>query len=315
MYVDGKILDDERIVKILNSIMDKKELRDIDSEFVNDQLFEFLKRDKSGVKYLSSKSKEINPKSKDYKRIVKEVRSRLRRYHSMFRNETKDKERSLLLEELENMGLSANRSDNDWLKVKNLITKIMQTHASTNERIDFYQQIYKKIFKITGTPNSIIDLGAGLNPLSIIYMNVLDHLKQTGQKPFQYYAYDLNESEMDLLNKCLLKINHFYPNLRSQAKVFNLLNWHEIEKLPEFDICFLLKMSDVLEQGKGHKVTEEIIVNVPAKFVVLSFPTLTISGKKMNYPKRRWVQLMCDRLNYPYEIIPEKNEIFYVIQK
>ncbi|MBT3297971.1 hypothetical protein HN385_03540 [archaeon] len=306
MYVDGKTLDEERIGQILNSIIVKKELQDIDKEFVRDQLFEFLKRDKGGVKYLSSRNKEINPKCKDYKLIVKSVRARLRKYHSMFRNETKDKEREHLIDQLENEKVD------DWKNTELIINNIMKTHASTNERLDFYSSLYQKIFKITGKPDSIIDLGAGLNPLSIINMNILDNRRTKG---LIYYAYDLNESEIDQLNKCFVKINNQFPYFKGQAKVFNLLNWHEIETLPAFDICFLLKMSDVLEQGKGHKVTEEIIVNVPAEFVVLSFPTLTISGKKMNYPKRNWVKLMCNRLNYIFEIILEKNEIFYVIRK
>ena len=85
--------------------------------------------------------------------------------------------------------------------------------------------------------------------------------------------------------------------------------------IPPADLCFLFKMTDILDQGKGHKVTEEIIRKVPAKFVVVSFPTKTMSGKRMNYPRRKWIELMCQRLNYEVKIIEFSNELFYVIKK
>jgi len=88
-----------------------------------------------------------------------------------------------------------------------------------------------------------------------------------------------------------------------------------LSKLPQADVCFLFKMTDVLEQGRGHKVTEQILQAVKAKFVVVSFPTLTMSGKRMNYPRRRWMELMCERLGWSYSLIEMPNELFYVVMK
>ena len=74
-------------------------------------------------------------------------------------------------------------------------------------------------------------------------------------------------------------------------------------------------MTDVLDKGKGHKTSEEIIKAIPAKFVVVSFATLTISGKKMNYPRRGWIELMCKRLGYEFKLLEFSNELFYVVMK
>jgi len=51
--------------------------------------------------------------------------------------------------------------------------------------------IYKNIFKITGIPKSIVDLGSGLNPFSCPYMS-MDNLS--------YYAYDIDKKDIGFLN-------------------------------------------------------------------------------------------------------------------
>ncbi|HLC81207.1 MAG TPA: hypothetical protein VJH68_00975, partial [Candidatus Nanoarchaeia archaeon] len=54
---------------------------------------------------------------------------------------------------------------------------------------------------------------------------------------------------------------------------------------------------------------------IPASFVVVSFPIKTMSGKKMNFPRRRWIELMCKRLGYAFNLIESENELFYVLKK
>ena len=99
------------------------------------------------------------------------------------------------------------------------------------------------------------------------------------------------------------------------AGILDIMQWAKLPQLGKVDVCFLFKMTDVLDRGKGHKVTELVIRNVPARYVVLSFPTHTMSGKKMNVPVRNWVQWMCKRLGYKYTILEFETEIFYVVEK
>ena len=74
-------------------------------------------------------------------------------------------------------------------------------------------------------------------------------------------------------------------------------------------------MTDILDKGRGHRKTQEVIKAVRASFIVVSFPTVTMSGKKMNYPRRRWIELLCNRLGYAYDLIEFPTEIFYVVKK
>src|SRR3989344_4118039 len=94
--------------------------------------------------------------------------------------------------------------------------------------------------------------------------------------------------------------------------------YHQIFKKtgkPKSVLAFLFKITDIVDKGKGHKNSEILISRTPAQYVVVSFPTITMSGKKMNFPRRRWVELMCERLGYGIESFQTDNEIFYVIRK
>ena len=81
------------------------------------------------------------------------------------------------------------------------------------------------------------------------------------------------------------------------------------------DVCFLFKMTDVLDKNKGHKATEEMLKRIPAEYVVVSFATKTMSGKKMTAPRRNWMEWLCKRLRYEYTILEFPNELFYVVKK
>ena len=89
----------------------------------------------------------------------------------------------------------------------------------------------------------------------------------------------------------------------------------QIKKLPQSDVAFIFKVLELLEKGEGHKLSELLITALPAKWVVVSFPTVTSSGKPMRSPRRAWIELMLKRLGYAYKTFSVPNEIFYAIRK
>jgi len=125
-----------------------------------------------------------------------------------------------------------------------------------------------------------------------------------------YYAYDLSKEEVKILNQFFKE-----KKINGKAAILDLLNLNKVKKLPKADLAFLFKMTDVLDKGKGHKTSEQIIKAIPAKFIIVSFPTLTMSGKKMNHPRRGWIELMSQRLGYKFELLEFSNELFYIIEK
>jgi len=287
-----KKIDPDKIQALLDEITEKKELVEISDEFALKELLKYIQSNTKARKFLNQ-AKPINPKSAVYKIIVKEVRARLRKVYGLFRDESGLSKRDNLVSALL-AGKKINRE---------MIVEILRTNSSTCERVFFYENIYQRIFEIAGRPETILDLGCGINPFSVPFMN-LDSLK--------YYAYDLSVDEMENLNEFFMLLNKINPKIKGQAEVLDV---SEVTNLPEADFCFLFKITDVLERGKGHKVTEQILKIVPARFVIVSFPTITMSGKKMNFPRRRWIELMCRRLKYTSDLLTFGNEIFYVIKK
>ncbi len=171
--------------------------------------------------------------------------------------------------------------------------KKLEEHYSTKDR-DY--DIYLSIFGLTGFPKKIIDLGAGVNPLSY---------NKLGCKP-EYLAYEINKG-------CVNQINTFFSKNKIKGKAYckDIL---EI-KLPKANIYFLFKLLESIELVKSHKISEELIKKIPSKWIIVSFSTKTLSGKPMRVPKRKWFDLMLNRLDYEYTLIDTENEMFYVIHK
>jgi len=281
------MLDKEKIAILTQEIKKKKELQSIDDAFVLEYLTKCLSQE---PKLLKSLQENFNSKSKAYAVVIKQVRSQLRRVYGLFRDDRK--ERKKLVEEL----VASKDKRND------LLQQILSTHSSTQERLPLYEKLYAKIFTITGKPKIILDLGCGINPFSFSYLKL---------KECNYHAYDINQEEIAAINKyfqLLHKENNFF---RGKAVVAEI----STAKLPAADLGLLLKMTDVIDKGKGHKKTEELLQKIPAKFMVVSFATKTMSGKAMTAPRRSWMEWLCRRLGWEYTILEFENEIFYVVKK
>lgn len=203
----------------------------------------------------------LAPKSE--KLLIKEVRAKLRRSAGRFATQVKpDSENALHL------------------------------HASTRERQADYALLKEKIYALK--PQSILDIGCGLNPIALAKPGV------------KYFASDINESDLELVAK------HFKKNrLDGQVYVSNALTETQF---PEADLALLLKVVDLLDK-KGHKRTEQVLKQLQVRHIVVSFSTKTLSGAPMRHPQRGWIEQLLTRLNYSYTIWKTKNEIYYFITK
>lgn len=219
-----------------------------------------------------------NPKIKKEDLIIKGVRKRLHNVYGVFQLDKKKRRR--------------------YLQEKDFIN-LLKSNISTRERLKYYKKLYKNIFSITGRPKSILDLGCGLNPVSFEFMDLGE---------IKYYAVDIDKDDLEFLDT-------YFKIKRIDGKT-DLLDVTEdnLSKLPKADVCFLFKALDTFERKKGHKFAEKLIKSLKCKFVVASFPTRTVGGKKMNYPRRGWIERMLERLNFEFETLIFENEIFYVIK-
>jgi len=227
-----------------------------------------------------------NPKAKD-KDIIKGVKERLHQIYGSFQV-NKKKKRDTLLGEL--------KSDPNSM---DLHIKILETNLSTKERLRAYPTLYYRIFQITQQPRSILDIGSGINPISYPYLECSP----------KYTAIEIDQEDVDFINE-YFKIK----DIKGKA-ILKSINRDTIKDLPEADITFLFKVIDPLEAKKGHKFSEQLIKELKSKYVVASFSTKTVSNKKMDYPRRKWFEIMLRRINHPFKIVKTQNEFYYVIQK
>ena len=300
MVGSGKSLDYKTL--LLQAILSKKELQAVDLSFAKHELDAFLVRDTAARKYLTSKT--ISSRSGEFKRIVKAVRAQLRRAHSLFEMGNSSEEYLRFVNSLEKA--------KNWKQLVSLSTEVLAGHRSSEERFSDYTLLYLWIGKTIGEVKSILDLGCGLHPVSICFLQKKDLV---GMK---YLAFDINKSEQEILNLFFSKVALFVDDFSGLAEMMNLRSAGVLDRLNSIktvDLVFMLKLSDHLDRGKGHKATEKVLLALKTKYVLLSFPTITRSGAPMRYPKRRWVEYLCARLDYSFESMQTKNELFYLIQK
>jgi len=282
------MLGKEKIARLVQEITKKKELQSIDNQFVEEHLSKYLRQE---PKLMKSLYLNFNPKSKAYISVIKQVRSQLRRVYGLFRDDSKERKR--LVREL---------LDSQLPKRAEILDAILATHSSTHERMSFYDTLYYKLFSLTGRPTTILDLGCGINPFSFPAMKL---------KECSYFAYDINAEEIGSINSYFQLLRRENSSFNGKAVVADIMDI----AFPRADLCLLLKMTDVIDKGKGHKKTEELLKRIPAKYVIISFATKTMSGKKMTAPRRSWMEWLCRRLGYEYTILEFENEIFYAIRK
>jgi len=281
------------IKKILEQVKKHKKYSSISDDVVLDEIKKHLKSNPD-LTLIEGKVESIRKPSGCLRQLIKDIRKELHLSYSSFQTKKKSQRQRYLQELKEN-------SDN-WIDDEST-KKLLSITLSTKERLNDYKKLYKQIFEITGKPSSIIDLGCGLNPISFPYMR-LERVK--------YLAFDIDEDDKNFLNDYFKIVNSH--KLSGRAEILNLRNTSSVSNLPTTDIIFLFKVIDVIDK-KNHKLSEEIIKKLikKSKFIVASFATKTITRKKMNFPKRKWFELMLSRNNLKFKTIETENEIFYVI--
>ena len=260
----------EYIRGLIKKIKQKPELNGVDDSVVKSALFLSLNKLKI------SKSEISSLKKSDLKMIIKQSRAYLRKSVGMF--SYNEKKRSKLLERSE-------------------FVKLIKTHRSTKERIDFYKEFVNKLNSLRA--KSILDLGCGINPIALFYFGL--------GKSTEYFASDINKADLS-------SVNQFFRMSKINGRVFIFnLEKDSFDELPKADIMLLLKVFDI---GKlGEKREKELILALRniSKQIIISFSTIRLSGKPMNKPKRAWFENIIRKLNLNYSTLTTKNEIFYLI--
>ena len=259
--------------EIIQLIIDKKELQNINRDIVKRLINENL--DKKIEKIISEK----RFKTSIFRNFVKKIRAQLRRQYGAFQNPKIDRK--------------------ELLKKKDYIA-LLKSHQSSKERLPYYEKIYEHFWKITGVPETILDLGCGMNPISFEFMKL---------KQLEYHAYDISKYDLGI-------IKSYFDNkkIKCVTKVFDATtDKYVFDK--NFDVCFCFKLFEILETTKSHKLSEDIFLKIPCDFLIASFNTRTLGNKPMKRARRIWFEVMLERLGFKFNTLIIPNEIFYIINK
>jgi hypothetical protein len=267
---------------VIHDILSKKELSGIEHSFVEAVLDKELRKNPKLAKVLET----LSTRSEAYKKLVKSVRAVLRRNVGLYEGDPKHRE-ALLAELRQSIGTP---------REEEVVRHLLSTHQSTRERLPHYEKVYDEIFKRV-KPKVVLDIGCGLNPVS-------------------YPDRDATIIGVDIDRALCAAVMEYFDiaGVEGECRVLDARGMEQIRKLPKADVAFIFKVLELLEKKLGHKISENLIKALPAKVVIVSFPTLTSSGAPMRSPRRAWIELMLKRLGYAYETFSIPNEIFYVIR-
>lgn len=261
---------------ILNKVKEKSQIKDLNNEFLIKKIEKIIKSNREIYDKINFENYD---KDKNLKKLIKLIREEIGIVYGSF--------------------LTANFKKKERIIEKNNDFELLKIHKSTRERVDYYNEIYSKIFNWYN-PKKIVDLCCGINPISL--------------KKYKYeiYAIDLNPSDMEFLN------SYFRKNkIKGLAKAYDVTEL-EFLKDKEFinsDLVFLFKSLDSLEFEKRN-ISKELISKLPQKKIVVSFPKKSLVSKKdFDLKKRSWFIKFLEKEKLEYKTFEIENEIFYLISK
>jgi 16S rRNA (guanine(1405)-N(7))-methyltransferase len=135
-------------------------------------------------------------------------------------------------------------------------------HQSTRERLGLLDRFYPALWEITGQPESILDLGCGLNPLSIPWMQLRPECR--------YIALDIDRERVGFLNRYLAMVG-----MEPLARCEDIVAPSPDDRA---DVALLLKTSPTLERQEPG-ATGRLVERLRASWVVVSFAVRSLSGR------------------------------------
>ena len=144
---------------------------------------------------------------------------------------------------------------------------ILRSHHSTRERLPFLDDFYRAIFGGLGPIRRVLDLGCGLHPLALPWMNL--------PGATAYFACDVDREQMAFLAWWLA-----YAGQPGEAFVWNLLDGAPpVADDAPIDVALLLKIVPCLAQ-LDKQIGARLLDSVTAPVLIVSFPAQSLGGRR-----------------------------------
>ncbi len=193
-------------------------------------------------------------------------------------------------------------------EIKTACRHVMGQHSSTRERLPILDQFYRDIFQITGQPSLLLDLGCGLNPLALPWMDSVPP-QGSGQTPgVRYVPLDIDADRVHFLNRYLA-----LAGLEPLARCQDILSHPPNDAA---DVALLLKMSPTLErQDPG--ATLGLIEQLAAPYIVVSFAIKSLGGREkgmVEHYQQQFLGWLRDR-QWPAEKLVFDSELVFIVRR
>jgi 16S rRNA (guanine(1405)-N(7))-methyltransferase len=138
---------------------------------------------------------------------------------------------------------------------------VMRGHASSRERLPHLDRFYSGIWDHTGTPRRLLDLGCGLNPLALPWMDLGDAM---------YLASDVDERPLATVRRFLGAVGQ--PHLVEARDL--------VVDPPsdEADVALLLKLVTTLDR-QDPDAAAHVLRSLRVRHAVVSFAARSLGGR------------------------------------
>jgi 16S rRNA (guanine(1405)-N(7))-methyltransferase len=208
------------------------------------------------------------------------------------------------LEESDGADAPANASLSASAALSETARAILTHHASSAERMDFFERLYPLLFDeaALGQPiRRVLDLGCGLHPFALPWMGLA--------RDVEYRAYDIDR-------RLLAAIHRFFACAGQSgcAREWDLIAPPPDRDAVSADVVLVLKTLPCLErQAPGAAL--RLLRSLEARRIVVSFPALSLGGyaKGMRENYDATMRGLAERLGRPCQRLDYPTETFYLL--
>ena len=228
----------------------------------------------------------------DAKAALKETKGRLHQVYSAFEG---DIDYEAAYRRLEDAYGTASGS-----AVESACRELLPHHSSTRERLPILDGFYGEIWAVTGVPLTLLDLGCGLNPLTLPWMNL-----PAGARLF---AFDIDAVRVAFLNR-------YFDLVGMPARAI----WQDILCCPpeiEADVALLLKTGPSLERQETG-ATLRLLQALQAPFVAVSFSVKSLGGREKGMAAHYEREFLSAVAGQPWRVsrLAFETELVFVVEK
>ncbi|MEP7292465.1 MAG: 16S rRNA methyltransferase [Chloroflexota bacterium] len=152
-------------------------------------------------------------------------------------------------------------SANDMDERREICRALMQTHASTRERLPIVEQFYQVVLNQISPVRSVIDVACGLNPLAIPFMPLAENAT--------YYACDIYTDLAAFLNRA-------FPLLGVSGSAWAA---DVTQTIPQqsADLAIIVKAIPCLQQ-LDKSIGARLLEGINAQHILVSYPAQSLGG-------------------------------------